>query len=251
MNRYPDNVMSFSDLLKRSIRLHYLTLKHAIFFILMITLIKYLSILVLAFTPMRAHKVVYIVAALIIAYLFAAALLSVQRAFFDRSESVLSAIKTIWRRILPIYTTLLTYVVGIVVIYYLTDYATMAVDKVLHEPTTSGLHGGTLIFMTAIMFVYIAMFYFSFPISVIDEKSMRRAFYDSALLSEKNKFGILVLFLILGSTLMLLLPGAVHEYFLTVYHLDAVFDFVVLCVATPIYINLLLLLINDAKKQVQ
>ena len=38
MNRYPESELDFSDLLYRSVRLHYLTLKHTIFCILMITL---------------------------------------------------------------------------------------------------------------------------------------------------------------------------------------------------------------------
>ncbi|OGT41209.1 MAG: hypothetical protein A3F13_08220 [Gammaproteobacteria bacterium RIFCSPHIGHO2_12_FULL_40_19] len=251
MNRYPDNELSFSDLLKRSIRLHYLTLKHTIFFILVITLIKYLSVLALALTPMPAHKAVYIIAALIISYFFAAALVAAQRAFLDQSGSMLNALKTIWHRILPIYGTLLIYVIGTIILYYLIDSVTFAVDKLLHEPSSSSLHGGSLILMTALMFMYIAMFYFAFPITIIDEKPVHKAFYDSTLMTEKNKFGVLILFLILCSTIVLLIPGAIHEYFLTLYHLDAVFDFIVLCVAGPIYINLLLLLINDSKKQMQ
>lgn len=251
MNRYPDNELTFSALFKRSMRLHYLTLKHTIFFILGITLLKYFSVLAIAITTGYAHQVIYIIAALIILYLFSAALLSAQRAFLDKPESALNAVKTIWRRVLPIYVTLLIYVVGMVILYYLIEYAALAVDKLLHEPQSSSLHGGSLILMTAVLFTYIAMLYFAFPLVIIDEKSVGKAFYDSAVLTEKNKAGVLLLILILCATLVLLTPGAVHEYFLSLYHLDAVFDFVVLCVATPIYINLLLLLINDSKQQLQ
>lgn len=251
MNRYPDSVMPFSALLKRSVRLHYLTLKHAIYFILGITLIKYLSLLAIAFAPLYVRIVVYVVAALIISYLFAAALLSVQRAFLDKPQSALDAIKTIWRRILPIYGTLLIYIVGMVILYYLINAATLAVDKLLHEPHSSSLHGGSLIIMTALLLTYIAMLYFAYPLAIIEERSIGQAFYDSAILGEKNKAGVLLLILILCATMVLLVPGAVHEYFLMLYHLDAVFDFVVLCVAAPIYINLMLLLINDSKQQLR
>lgn len=250
MNRYPETELDLSVLLKRSIRLHYLTLKHTIFFILAMTVVKYLSILLLALFPGHlVHIAVYVVAVLLIVYFFAAALLAAQRAFTDQPLSTLDAVKSVWKRILPIYGTFLAYVIGAVVVYHLGNYLVIGVEKLLHE--SLDVSGITLIISTAFLLVFVAMFYFSFPLSIIDEKPIHQAFYDSVLLTEKNKFGILVLFLILGATLILLIPGAMHEYFLTLYHLDAVFDFVVLCVATPIYINLLLLLINDAKKQMQ
>lgn len=250
MNRYPESELDFTDLLYRSVRLHYLTLKHTVFCILMITLVKYLSAISFVFvSSLYGRIVVYVIAGLIVSYLLAGTLLAAQRAFNDRPESIFDALKTIWHRLIPIYTTFLAYVVGSVAVYFLAKFAMIGLMKVLHE--SSALHDASLMLTTVLMLVYVAMFFFSFPLSIIDDKPIHKAFYESALLGERNKFGILVLFVIMGLTILLLVPGMIHEYFLSLYHLDAVFDFVVLCVAVPIYINLLLLLINDSKCQIK
>lgn len=71
MTRYPMQELSFSELLKRSVRLHYLTLKHTIFCILFMTITKYACILLLGlFLNTYSQDVIYIVAALIMAYFF-------------------------------------------------------------------------------------------------------------------------------------------------------------------------------------
>ncbi len=250
MNRYLNNEITFSIMLKQAVRLHYLTLKHTIPFILAITIIKYAAVLLASlFSSDYVRDVIYIIAGLGIAYFFAAALLTTHRAFIDKSTTVFDIVSDIAKRIKPIFITLLVYVAGVIAIYYFMQLVLIGVDRLIVD-RTSALHGGMAIISAMFCILYAAMFYFSFAIAVIDEKPFHKAFYNSALLSEKEKFSVMVLFIIFFAVIILLTPATISEYLLSSYHLGALFDFVVLCVAVPLYINLLLLTINDAKQQV-
>ncbi|MCX7125130.1 MAG: hypothetical protein NTU49_05130 [Gammaproteobacteria bacterium] len=254
MTRYPMQELSFSELLKRSVRLHYLTLKHTIFCILFMTITKYACILLLGlFLNTYSQDVIYIVAALIMAYFFSAAMLATHNAFNDRPKPINDTLKEIWGRTLQIDTTFIFYVGGIFIVYYFSKLLLLIFDKLFHNLLSHPLSGSDNgIFISMIFtFVYLAMFYFSFPISVIDKKSAKKAFSESVLLTEKNKWGIFISFGIISITTLLITPGMIQEYFLSMYHLDVLFDFVVLCVAVPLYINLLLFLINDSRVQVK
>lgn len=248
MNRYANNETSSGGLLKYGIRLHHLTLKHTIPYLLFMTIAKYVAVLLLALFPNGfVQAIIYIVVIAAIAYFFAAALLATHHAFKDKPVATKDALKLVWQRIMPILITLFVYIVGAIVTYFFVKSILLGVEKLISNQATV-MHQGMLLISLLISLVYIMLFYFSFALSVIDKTPFYKAFYDSALLGEKEKMGILFLFLIFGATILLLTPGMISEYFLSMYHLDALFDFVVLCVAGPLYINLLLLLINDAKQ---
>lgn len=250
MNRYFTNETSLSALFKRSLRLHYLTLKHSIFCILMLTLIKYLSVIFHTFfNNSYALWIITIVSVLIASYFFAAALLATHRSFNDHPQSIWNAMRTIKQQSVRIYTTFFTYIAGIVAVYYLCELFMMGIAHFVRP--SSALHAGAFLFMLTFVLVFIATFYFSFPLSIIDEKPLKKAFFNSAVLTEKNKVGVLSQFFIIACVFVLMTPGAIHEYFLSVYYLDALFDFVVLCIAVPLYINLLLFIIQDSKLQLE
>jgi len=248
MNRYPNNEMSLGDIFNRSVRLHYLTLKHTILCIFFITIVKYISMILIQSVSTQYQYLIYVIAATAIVYFFSAALFATHRAFIDESQSIRVTLKTIWHRAIQIYTTFAAYIIGIILVDYLSKLLVLGIDKIFHQAITS--NGVTLIVTTILVMVYIATFYFAFPITVIDEKPAHKAFYISALLTEKTKFAVLISFMILSAVILLLTPGMINEYLLSTYHLDALFDFVVLCVAVPLYINLLLFIIHDAKQQV-
>lgn len=248
MNRYPDKVLSLTEILKRSIRLHYLTLKHTIACILLIAIVKNVAVMGLSlFTSAIMQWIIYLVAAVLIVYFFAVALQATNSAFRDQPKSIMDSMKSAWNNIIQTYLAFFAYVFGAIIVFRITRLLIVAVDKLIHEP--SAMHGLVHIIALTLTLLFVAIFYFGFPITIVDEKSMHKSFYDSILLSEKEKLGILMSLLILGAVILLLTPSLVSEYFLSMFHLDALFDFVVLCVALPLFVNSLLLLLSDAKKQ--
>lgn len=250
MNRYPNAEASLTQLLKKSFRLHYLTLKHCIFFILLITVVKYGAVLFTLFISNSVlQAIIYSIAGLLMIYLFAAALLSTHEAFMDRSKTFVDTMAEIKKNATNIYATFFAYIIGILCTYGVAKLLGLAIDNLL-DKYFSAIHGFTMIFSVTLILMFLAMFLFSYPLAVIESKKIQNAFYDSVVLSDKNKLGIFVLFFILIAIDMLISPAALQEYFLSTYHLGALFDFVVLCVMLPLFINLLLLVIHDSKLQV-
>lgn len=245
MNYYPTEEMSFKKLFRRSIRLHYVTLKQVIPYLLVITFVKYMSILFETLFSDPVFQIInYIICTLVIVYFFAVSLFAAHLAFSDQPKSMTVVMKTIWHRMITIYITFFIYSVGIFAIYFFTTLIVENVTKLMHVQ----LSPSSAIFAADFLcMVFIALFYFCFPIAIIDSKPVKKAFYEAVLLGEKNKFGILISICVLVFVHMLMMPQMLHEHLLSVYHLDALFDFVVLCVAIPLYINLILLLINDSK----
>src|SRR3989338_10942366 len=111
MNRYPSKELGFYDVVKWSFRLHYLSLKYSIACILLITVAKYASIFITTWVQnYYLERSVTCVFALAILFFFSAALLATHRAFVDRPKPIGDAINSIWKRVVPIYTTFLLYV---------------------------------------------------------------------------------------------------------------------------------------------
>lgn len=249
MNRYPIDEQSFLSLLQKSLRLHYLTLKHTIAFIICITVVKYFAVWIEDLSSSLIFEyVIDFIAACGIAYFFAAALLATHRAFVDQPDTTKNIINKINMRVKPILMTFIIYILGGVIVVLFGKSLGLAIEKFF--PNSTNAAGFILLVRIILLMAYIALFYFSFPLSVIDEKPAAQAFYASVVLTEKQKWGVFVSFFIFAITILLLTPATISEYFFSVYHVDIVFDFIVLCIAVPLYINLLLFLINNAKKQV-
>lgn len=249
MYRYVDKELTFTPIIKRALRLHYVTLKHTIPFIICITVIKYLAVML---TSLIGNNVIsdflYVVTAFILAYFFSMALLAAHRAFIDKPLATMEAVRTITRRLFPIFATFVCYVLGAMIVYTVADLAMRGVDHLVGDRTSTA-YMTTVLIAFALMMVFVGMFYFSYPLTVISEKGWRKAFFDSAILSERVKFNVLILIMILAAAVLLLTPGSIGEYILSSYHLELVFDFVVLCVLMPLYINLMLLTIHAGKQQ--
>lgn len=248
MYRYSNEEMTFTGVLNHSMRLHYITLKCAILPILLITLVKFISALCSEFflNPL-AQLAIYSVAMILIVYLFLVALLATHYAFTDRSQSILQSFKGIFARWLPILATMVAYFIGMYLLYQFMSVMLYVIDKYVHA--SSPLHGAIFMITGAFLLVYIAMFSFCVPLCALGNKTILKSFRDSIILTEKNRFGVLMLFLLVGAIFLLISPASVHEYLLATYHLDVVFDFIVLCVGLPLLINWLLLIINDSKQK--
>ena len=249
MNRYPTAISSYTQLLKQSFRLHYLTLKHTIFFIILLIAVKYFSVVLSLFITSRIIlDSFYFIATLLAIYLASGALLAAHESFMDRSKSFVDIFSEVKKNIVNIYATFFLYIAGSVAMWYVARFFNLAIEKILaHE--FSAVHGFAFIISLTLIIIFAAMFFFSYPLSVIDSKQIHKTFYNSLVLSDKSKFGIFVLFFILMAIDVLISPTSLEEHFLSTYHLGMVFDFVVLSVMLPLFINLLLLTIHDAKLQ--
>lgn len=249
MNRYPTAETSVTQLFKQSFRLHYLTLKHTIFFILLMTIVKYIAAIFTLFVSNEiARTILFFFATLAGIYLFSAALLATHESFMDRSKSFTDILTVIKKNVVNIYSTLFIYIVGIICTWYVAKLLNFSIEKMLGS-YFSAVHGFTFILSVTLILMFIAMFFFSYPLVVLEAKKIKNVFYESLILSDKNKFGIFVLLFLLLATDMLISPVSLQEYFLSRYHLGVLFDFVALCVMLPLFINLLLLTIHDAKLQ--
>src|SRR3990167_4416566 len=218
MNRYPNTQSSFSQLLKKSFRLHYLTLKHTILCILAIALVKYIA----AYFNVLTHNVfidftVDIITMFVIVYFFACALSATHAAFTDQPQSFINSAKSTWKNGINIFGTYVCYFIGFWIVLWCTRLISYAIGRIFHEPTV--LHGLSLLLIAVLTIMYVAMFCFSYPLAVLEKKSIYQHFYDSIVLSEKQRFGIFILFVMLFALFFLLSPNSVQEYFLTNYHL--------------------------------
>jgi hypothetical protein len=195
-----------------------------------------------------AKTVIYFFAWMIVVYLFSAALFSSHEAFMDRSKTFSDALMEIKKNALNIYATFFGYVISVLCAYAIARLLRYAAYEILPH-YLSPVHGVMLIISATIVLMSVFMFFYSYPLAVIDSKKIQNTFYDSLVLSDRNKLGIFTLFAILIAVAMLISPEALQEYFLSTYHLGVLYDFLVLCVMIPFFINLLLFLINDAKLQ--
>lgn len=248
MNRYPNEVISLSRMFGKSVRLHYLTLKHSILFIFLITVIKFIATLAIQpTTNTYLEWLIIIIATFLIVYCFSAALYGVQAAFKDAPQSIAQNIKFVWQERYRIYSAFWIYVLGAVVLYYVLSLLLLGIEHFFGHLTT--IHTTGLIITAALLIVYVSMLYFSYPLTLIDNASLPKALHDSAELTDKNKFSVLTSLVLLFAVILLVTPGMMYEYLLSIYHLNIVFDFIVFSVGIPLYINLLLLIIHDAKLQ--
>lgn len=251
MNRYPTHELSLWQLFKQSFRLHYLTLKHSIFFILVLTLVKFGATLLLNyFSNYLVQDAIFFIAILLGVFFFSAALFAAHESFTDHSRKLIDVLTEIKGNLVNIYAAFIAYLAIIVGSNVLANLLNMLVRKLLTN-IDSPVYGATTIISLVIILMAIGMFSLIYPLAVIDKKKIRNAFHDSLLLSDRSKFGLLALFFMLIVINLLVSPRALQEYFLSSYYLSPIFDFIVLCVMIPLFINFLLLLINDAKLQVK
>lgn len=248
MYRYSNEGMTFTGILNRAVRLHYLTLKYTILPILLITVVKYVALLCSEFflNPV-AQIVINLASTVLIFCLFVFALLATHLGFTEQSQSMMVTFKAIISRWLTIFATAIAYLAGGYLLYQLLYLLIFMINK--HFSIHSPIHGATMIISAVFLIMYIAMFSFCVPLCVLDDTTVWKSFRDSIILTEKNRYGVLMLFLLLGAIFLLVSPASIHEYLLSTYHLSVLFDFVVFCVVVPLLINLLLLLINDSKQK--
>ena len=248
MNCYPTGELGMGALLKRALRLHYLSLRYSILCILLITITKFIATsMPTVFSNGYIAFATYLLCTLLISFFFSAALLATHRAFIDQPKPIKNAIQTIWVEKKRIYAILAAYAAGIVCLHYLTLGILFLEERLF---PSIAVHGFTLMLLTALLLTFVAMFFFAPFYVVIEKTSFGSVVRSSLILGEKNKFGIFLLFILLFVLTLLLAPKSMHEYYLSTYHLDVLYDFIALCVLLPIFINFTLLLINDSKQQV-
>jgi hypothetical protein len=251
MNRYPAEVLSLGQMVKHAFRLHYLTLKNTIFFILLLVMVKYFSaVFSLFFTNPIIDGALSIVTLLFGIFLFSAAMYSTHASFMDHKNSFSGAFYATKQNALSIYAAFFAYVGIILLGYLIAKLFGMIIFKLVSD-FRSPVHGLRVILSATIVLMTVGMFFFVYPLAVIDPKKITKTLYNSLVLSDKSKIGIFTLLFIIIAIHLLISPASLQEFFFSTYHLGVVYDFVVLSVMVPLFINLLLLIINDAKLQLK
>ncbi|MDP1573846.1 MAG: hypothetical protein Q8L78_02770 [Coxiellaceae bacterium] len=247
MVSYPSNEVNFSKMFRLSLQHHFKTFCYSLVCIILlffsVTLSNKLTI---------SNPYIYLVAKyLFIAvwlFFFSAALLATHFAFSAAGEGYGAAFKKTCARLPAIAGTIIMYLAGIIIILYATHYMRVGI---LHVDVNASqtIKGLLVILELVVLAVFVCMFFFSYPLCVINEKSLKKSFLDSAYLSEKNKMGIFLLLFIITLPYSLLIKKGLDFHFIAQYHLSFLYVFVVLSFFVPLFINLLLLLINDSKNQ--
>ncbi len=248
MNYYPDQGMTFNEMVLRSIRLYYVTLKHIALSVLLLVLLKIVMVLAAPFFPEKIAEITApIVATLVSVYLLSVSLLSAHQVFLDHPEPLSTVFLTVFKQLKIIYSALILYLVGSVVVFYLVKFFLIAAERLINQP--SPVHTGVLLIGFCFVLVYFAIFAFVIPLCLLDKMPLFSSFRESLFLTEKNKLSVLMLFVIGGMITFIVSPGALHEQWLHAYHLSWLFDLIALFVFTPLFVNLFLLIINDSKRK--
>ena len=244
---YPTTEVNFSKIVKLSLRHYFKTFCYSLICIILLFLATRPNLL--SFANLYSQLTVKYVFIIAIFFFFSVALLAAHLAFKGvENQGYKSAFKKICKRVLNIAGTIIVYAVGILIILYATHYMRIGI---LHVDVNASQTIKGLLIMLELVFlgVFLCMFFFSYPVSVIHEKSIPKSFLYAALLSEKNKIGIFLLLFIITLPYSLMRNHGMDFQFVAQHHLSFVYDFVVLSFFVPVFINLLLLFINDSKNQ--
>ncbi|OGT33915.1 MAG: hypothetical protein A3C44_02660 [Gammaproteobacteria bacterium RIFCSPHIGHO2_02_FULL_39_13] len=247
MSYYPERALGFSNLTKIAFRFYLVTLKQAAPFIFLIVLVKqFCAAFEVVYKTGLPNVITNTVTVAIIIFLLSAIILSAHRAFSETVGSFLKIFVDTVKNTPRIFITTVFFIVGCIGFYGLIELA----HKGLHQlfPAPSAIHGVMLFILTIISLVYVFMFILSVPLVVIQQCGIFKSFLRSALLSEKNITGVIVLFFFSLLLISFISKGLVlREYFVPIYYLDVVYDFVVLCIGIPLLTNILLLVLHDSE----
>lgn len=247
---YPTEEVNLSKMFRLSFRQHFLAVKYLFLPILLLLFAKPLfqSLDVASLNPylLLASKYFYF---FIFILLFSPGLLSVHAALNNQHQSYLASARIIMKNFFNIFGAIFCYFLGFVLIALAMHFLMKGIrffdPNAPHEIKLFLLlveFSGTLIFL--------CMFFFSYALSIIDQTNILKSFRNSMMLSEKNKFGIFVLLFIISMLYSLIKGGADQIDFIQAHHLILAYDFFALIVFVPLFANLLLLLVNDSKKQI-
>jgi len=246
---YPREEISLLKMFKLSFRFHLNTLRYALFPILFLAFcslfFRQADNFIANATAILALKYLSIV---IFFFFFSAALYNAHQFILNTPCEIKEGLKKTVRFFPKALAVLLLYLVGIKAITFGMHFFKQGVLYL--DPSAGNTIIGLLVIIKVTMILlFIFMFAFSYPLVAIDQTSISKSFYNSILLSEKNKFGVLILFFIIALiTSFLNNPGKIATFFQT-YHLMPVYDLFILFIFIPCLINLLLLMINDSKRQ--
>ena len=250
MITYPAQEQTFSELSMTALRQHYATLKAIFVYLIAFTALKgfYFSALDLSISP-YAKIAIHVAVAIIALFLIAAGLLVADRAFKGEPLSFKASFLAALQRLPRAFAFLVLYIAGAYLARYFGWLLLYSIGKLINEQ--SAVHSAMLLISLIFLAVFMAIFCLMVPLSIVEEKVSVRMVYESIIISGKQKFGILVLFLIVFFSGMFLSPVLFfHKLdFVKNYGLGSLVDFIILSIVAPFFINVLLLIINDGKIQ--
>ena len=248
---YPLTQSTFSALFMRSLKSHLLTLKNSFIYLVLFVALKQLYFFAIAMPLGTASLVMLnILCALLTLFFFSAALLAIDHAFKGQPISFGRAFVIALNRTPKVYLATILFLLGSYITFYFGRFLIIAVGKLIQDQ--SAVHSAMLLVSLIMVAVFVAMFCLALPLSAIEKKPLWPTFFESLYLSDKLKFGIFMLFFI-GYWLSIFMSPVLFFHasaFVKQYDLGWAVDLLLIFIVGPIFLNLLLLLINDGKIQV-
>lgn len=244
----PTVPITLGQVFLKSLRQYGPVLKKIILIILIAVLIKN-SYLYLGGMPTTnwLRYLIEIMITIVIGYFVFVGLYMTNKVINHQSFSFIDALKQSWPLVIQAYLASIIYIIMFVILYFLAHF-------ILHLIRPTGLNaplyrGLVYFFVTSLPFLLFIVFsFFTIPLIIIDEVGVLAAFITSfRLIGSKNwlnSFGLYVIFVLI---FLIVDPYTRHGEFLARYHLNALFDFIILSIALPLFYSMIVFTLNDLK----
>lgn len=245
---YPSKPLTYFRILLKSLRHHPIVLKQTILLIAVMVIVKDLFIY-LGGLPSNIYLrwLFMVLISVVLIYLWSVMLYLTSELFSARVISLQSAIQRVNKRLLQIYGCCLTYVIGAALLVAFANFLLLIAKRydadipLVMESLWVVVLGGipTLVYLISCLF--------ALPIVIMEDVGVFAAFNQSRRLVKRRWFGVFGVYMIFLITMLLTSPNTIHAHLLRHYHIEVLFDFVVLCVMLPIFTNAVLFMLNDLR----
>lgn len=117
------------------------------------------------------------------------------------------------------------------------------------------IDSNTIIKTMIILFVFfivpvcctLIFFWFTLPLTILDKYSSLKALLKSPVLVGERWLQALTIYMGIGVLYIFTSPYTLHAHFFKSYHVLLAFDFVIYCLLLPLFLNYVVLLLNDFK----
>jgi hypothetical protein len=139
------------------------------------------------------------------------------------------------KKMLPLFVMLLALLVPLVLLYL----------AIVHYSYTSGDHEITTLILSGLLMMVYVNSLMAFPLMLLRGMPIFKSFITGAKLCNHKVYRVMVLYVYFVFIIIIVLPISKHAVWLHAHFLSVPFNFVILCLLTPIVLNFWLLIFND------
>ena len=248
MNLYPSRPKDVIDLLGDTFKRYGKVLKAILPLILLAAVVKDVY-LYLGGMPKNHiwHIVVVVVIALIEIYLWSAALYSANTILKGEPEKLSAVCKTIYNKSSSIYAGIFALVLVLCLIFFVGYLISNVVILLLAKKAiVRGL--SYLIFIGLPAMFALVLFFFTVPLLILEKMNVWPAFRESVrLVWYRYWLHAFIPYAAIVISMLIMSPATKHGAWLLSYHLNFIFDVIILALIAPLIINFTLLSLNDLR----